>query len=152
PPGPGCKPQQGKPAYPPGQCKKGSVSDSTARPGESLTAQSGEGEFDNGSHVAVELHSQTVALGTVTTNSAGNAVVSFKVPTSLAAGTHEVVFTGPFFGASRSVSVPFTVVGKDGLPFTGFEVTAASLLGVGLVGAGTASVLVGRRRKGAPAA
>ena len=155
PPGPGCAPQQGKPAYPPGQCKKGAVSDSTATPGQPLTASSGEGQFDNDSAVSVELHSKTVALGTVTTNSAGEAVVTFKVPASLGAGQHEVAFTGPFFGVNRTVSVPFTVVGSatagSGLPFTGFGVTAASLLGVALIGAGTASVLVGRRKVASPA-
>lgn len=155
PPGPGCAPQAGKPAYPPGQCKKAAVSDSTATPGQPLTASSGEGQFDNNSSVSVELHSTTVALGTVTTNSAGEAVVTFTVPKSLGAGRHEVAFTGQFFGVTRTVAVPFTVVGgataAGTLPFSGFGLTAASLVGVGLIGAGTASVLVGRRRAASPA-
>lgn len=159
PPPSGCKPVAGKPAYPPGQCKKPGVSDSTAQPGQSLTATSGEGQFDPGSTVTVIVtgpDGQKLNLGSVTVNSAGEAVVTFKVPTSWGSGSATISFTGPFGGVTRSVNVPFKVTGAGGggssLPFTGFGITAASLLGVGLVGAGTASVLVGRKRKVTPGA
>ncbi|MFN2537280.1 MAG: hypothetical protein ABR549_03890 [Mycobacteriales bacterium] len=150
PPGPGCAPERGRPAYPPGQCKKPAVSDSTVTPGEPLTASSGEGQFDKGKKVKATGHSTPFSIATTSANSAGEAVVTFTVPSNLPAGQHSVVFTGPFFGTTRSVSVPFTVVGSTSasdLPFTGFQIGAASLLGVGLVGAGTISVLAGRRRK-----
>jgi LPXTG-motif cell wall-anchored protein len=154
-PSKGCKPAKGKPAYPPGKCKRKSISDGHADRGEHLKAYSGEGEFDKGKKVKVELHSTTYSVGTVTVDSSGGATVTFTVPKSMATGAHNVVFTGPFFGRTRSVSVPFSVnkpVGAahaagGGLATTGFEIGAASLLGVGLVGAGTAAVLSSRKRK-----
>ena len=153
PPPPGCKPEHGKPAYPPGQCKKAAITDSTATPGQSLTAYSGEGQFDPGSSANAELRSTPKSLGTVTVDSAGAASVTFTVPTDLSTGAHSVVFTGPFFGVNRSVAVNFQVVGAGaGLPLTGFEMGAAALLGVGLLGAGTIAVVSGRRRRLAPLA
>lgn len=150
PPGPGCKPVKGKPAYPPGQCKKAATSDSTPGVGEDITVDSGEGEFTDGTDVNVTFESKTIALGTVKANSAGLATITFKVP-SVAAGTHHVVFRGDFLGTPNTVSVTLQVHGAAaagaGLPFTGFELGAASLLGAGLLGAGTVAVVSGRKRK-----
>src|SRR5687767_1348724 len=80
PPSPGCKPEMGKPAYPPGLCKKAAVSDSTATRGQSMTVYSGEGHFDPNSSVDVELRSTPQSLGTVTAGEDGGATVTFKVP------------------------------------------------------------------------
>jgi hypothetical protein len=151
PPGPGCKPVKGKPAYPPGQCKKASTSDSTPTRGETVTFYSGEGQFTPGSTVHVRLGNTD--LGTVTADSSGAATFTFKIPSNLRAGKHAIVFTGDALGSANSVSVPFTVTGSgtavagSGLPFTGFELGAASLLGAGLLGAGTVAVVSGRKRK-----
>jgi hypothetical protein len=153
PPGPGCKPVKGKPAYPPGQCKKKAISDSSPSRGEDVTAYSGEGEFTDGQPVEVELHSKVYALGTVTADGAGAATVTFKIPSGISNGNHAVVFTGDFLGTRRSVSVGLAITGGStasnggGLPFTGFELGAASLLGAGLLGAGTVAVISGRKRK-----
>ncbi|MCU1596178.1 MAG: hypothetical protein JWO12_3570 [Frankiales bacterium] len=150
PPGTGCKPVQGKPAYPPGQCKKPAISDSSPSRGEKVTVYSGEGEFTKDSSVTVELHSTVYSLGTVTADSTGGATVSFTIPSSISTGRHAVVFSGDALGLPNTVSVGLTVSGSSaggGLPFTGFELGAASLLGAGLLGAGTLAVVSGRKRK-----
>ena len=189
PPGPGCKPEQGKPAYPPGQCKKAAISPHQAASGDQVTATSGEGQFDKGSKVKVEIHSVTVLVATATALASGEATAAFAVPSSVPNGSHTVTFTGPFFGVTRTVTLPLTVASRGvitgaqaaslpgsgavtgsgavagsgavsgsgggsstaGLPLTGAEVAGASALGLGLVGGGTAFMLVGRRRKAAVA-
>lgn len=152
PPSPGCNPAPGQPAYPPGQCADPAVSDSTATPGQTITVYSGEAQFDAGSTVTAELDGAQ-ALGTVTADEGGGATITFKVPDGTSVGRHSVVFTGGFFGVNRSVSVSFQVVGAaagGGLPLTGFEVGAAALLGIGLLGGGTIAVVSGRRRRLTP--
>jgi hypothetical protein len=146
-----CSP--GSTAYPPSSCATPAISDSTVVPGQSVTATSGDGQFTPGNRVNVELHSTAVPLGSVTASSAGAATITFTVPSTLSLGAHQVVFSGSLAGVPHTVSVPFTVVSAAAaapakqLSFTGFEVGAVSLLGLGLVGAGSASLLVGRRRK-----
>jgi hypothetical protein len=160
-PDPGCKPQHGKPAYPPGQCKKGGTSPSTAAHGQRVTAASGQGQFTPGTAVAVELHSHVVRLPVTTADSLGEATVAFIVPASLLPGRHQVVFTGDFFGTRRSVAVPFDVTDSvtalprtDGptfagiaLPRTGASIATAAGLGIGLVGLGSATAASARRRR-----
>lgn len=181
PPSPGCKPVAGKPAYPPGQCKKAAVTGDTS-PGGRAVGYSGEGQFDKGSTTSTELHSTVVAMGNLRVDLSGAATLRFTVPASFAPGAHSVVFKGTFFGQPRTVTVPFivpvsggttsavsggttsagaggsasggsgvsggTTSAGSGLPLTGFELGAASLLGVGLLGAGTVAVLSGRKKKG----
>ena len=63
PPPPGCKPVKGKPAYPPGQCKPKSISDSSATNGQSITVYSGEGAFDPGAVLTVTGFGPATAFG-----------------------------------------------------------------------------------------
>jgi hypothetical protein len=112
PPGPGCKPENGKPAYPPGQCKKPGITPHQANNGDNVSATSGEGQFDSGSKVKAEMHSITVLVGTVTALPTGEATISFAVPASVPAGNHTVTFTGTFFGVTRTVTLPLVVSSK----------------------------------------
>ena len=170
----GCKPIQGKPAYPPGQCKPKGIDPGTAAVCNSVTATSGEGQFDPRSTVRVNLHgAKGASLGTVTANANGEAVLAFKVPVGTPPGQYTVTFTGPFIGTTNSVTLnlKITTAGQtcgtgsgggsgagngngtgSGLPFTGFEFGMASVLGLGLIGGGTGIVIASRRRRDPAAA
>ncbi|MDT7537975.1 MAG: hypothetical protein QOI82_1560 [Actinomycetota bacterium] len=114
-----CKASQGKPPYPPGQCKKGSVSNPNAHPGEQQVAFSGDGEFDPGSTVRGENHSKVQQLGTTTADQMGGATFTFTIPQDADNGSHEVLFFGTLDGQAHQASVMYTVSrGKVGTKST----------------------------------
>lgn len=158
------------PQYPPAQNDQPAVSDSTAERGQEISASSGCAQFAPGSSVAFGVESVFQQLGTVIASVGGEATATFTVPTNLADGLHHVVFRGASLtGAATEVRIPFTVsggattaapvsgspsqggtvnVGGVNLPRTGSdEVVPLTLLGVGLVAAGAAMVVVARRRR-----
>jgi hypothetical protein len=141
--------------YPPGAtCTTGSgatTSAQTVRPGDPLTLT--VRGYAKSARILVQLHSTAVTLGSMTANTQGVATGTFTIPSSTAPGTYTVTASGRGAdGSTRVVAVPITIVAPtagagDTLSFTGFEMGAAALLGVGLIGAGTVAVVTGRKRK-----
>lgn len=95
------------------------------------------------------LFSNAIFLGTWTANSAGAAHFSVTIPASAPAGQHTLAFTGTDpAGNAITFTAPLTINGSgSGLPLTGAQIGAASVLGLGLLGAGTVAVIAGRRRR-----
>lgn len=132
--------------------------------GGSSTGQAGPGDtvdetatgFGAGTEAKATVESTPIGLGTLTADATGTIRFSVKVP-GVTPGLHHVVVRGVSpTGAAHIVSLPLTVTGAaagggtgSGLPFTGFELGAASLLGAGLLGAGTVAVVSGRKRRSA---
>ncbi len=109
--------------------------------------------FGPGSKVKIFLKSDPVLLGEFTADANGSVTTDVTIPANTANGLHHLEAVGvDANGLFYSVSTPLTVTGSQlagggGLPFTGFELGAASLLGAGLLGAGTLAVVSGRKRK-----
>jgi hypothetical protein len=130
--------------------------DTTFAPGESITVTlplPGDVPFAPGSEVTLSLNG--FPLGTFTADAAGRVVATFRIPAGTDAGSYTIEAAGvDAAGLALTYSLPITVAGSGdggGLPFTGAEVGIASLVGAGLLGAGTIAVAAGRRRKVAPA-
>lgn len=133
-----------------------SGSDTTFAPGETITITlplPGDVPFAPGSEVTVSLNG--FPIGVFTADALGNVVATFRLPAGTDAGSYTLEVAGvDAAGLALTYSLPITVAaGGDGggLPFTGAEVGIASLVGAGLLGAGTIAVGAGRRRKVAPA-
>lgn len=159
----------GSGGYPPAAgTQDAAVSDPTPARGQRVTATSGCREFAPGSQVSVRLGS--LLMGTTIASAQGEAVFSFVVPSTVADGGYEVLFSGlGFDGRQNAVGVPVQIAGgattgatapdaedEDGtvsvagvsLPRTGSaEVLPLTAAGIGLVAAGGALVLVARRRR-----
>lgn len=107
--------------------------------------------FQSDGFVTFYLYSTPVSLGTFQADGAGNLTRTFTIPKGTPAGIHHIVATGrDAIGAPRRASVEFRVVAGaqgSGLPLTGAEIGAGSLLGFALVGGGGVAVVAGRRRK-----
>jgi hypothetical protein len=136
--------------YPPGQqCIPFSITVTVVVNGQTVTVTvTGFAPF---SKVKIVLQPGSVGLGTFTTNGSGAVTATLTVPKGLGAGAYTITASGvDANGAVRILSAPLTVKSAgsgSGLPFTGFELGAASLLGAGLLGAGTIAVASGRKRK-----
>ncbi len=148
PKGSNCPNPAGK--YPPGQCKKG-ASDTTPTRGQSVTFTSGSGAFGAGQNVIFGICGLD-PIGTTTTDSTGNATVTFQIPSSLSNGPQATCFTG----GGSTVRVNFTLVGGSGaggssgssLPRTGADhIVELGVAGAGLVVLGAGAVVVARRRR-----
>lgn len=160
-----CQPGgQGQPPYPPGLCKKPSVSNGDAQPGESQTVTSGDGQFTGGSGVIGTLvncatNAKVLDLGSTTASSLGGASFTFTVP-SVPTGQYCVQFRGKLNGANRGVSTAFAITqgsgslsgGGNNLPTTGSNVLELTGTGAGLVLVGGGIVVLARRRRSALAA
>ena len=114
------------------------------------------------STVELVLHSVAFNLGSFTADSAGTVTASVMVPAGFTPGAHTVTASGiATDGSPRIMSAPVSVLvapatgtgtgttpgGIGGLPFTGFEVGSAALVGAGLLGAGGIAIYSGRKRK-----
>lgn len=138
-----------------------SISDSTPVPGQTVTVTTAAGSFAAGEAVEYGVESTYQRLGTTTADATGAAGATFRIPTDLDAGRHDVVFTGT---SGTVVRVGFRVVSaaddgrddrdRDGdgvggaLPFTGSgDIVAISSTGAALVVAGVGLVVVARRRR-----
>jgi len=85
-------------------------------------------------------NSTPVTLGTASSNASGSLSFSFTVPTSVPAGSHSVTAT---LAGNVVASAAITVTG---LPATGLDTAAATLVGALLLLTGAASVALRRRR------
>lgn len=137
---------------PPDACVPGSATATAVTAGGDVTVSTDllGGDTDGNDGVA----STFVQTGTFHVPASGHLVVAVHVPASTPAGSHHIVLNGiSKAGTPLAVLFPIRVLaaGGSGLPLTGAEVGAASLLAAGLLGAGTVAVVVSRRRK-APAA
>lgn len=134
--------------YPPGvECTPVTLTDTVVAPGETLTVT--VTGFGAGTDVTFAFPTVPVSLGSFTTDASGSLTASLRIPSSLDAGTYVLTASGVAAdGSARILSSTLTVTdaGSD-LPLTGFEIGAASVLGVGLLGAGTLAVASGRKRK-----
>lgn len=149
--------------YPPGAfCTTGvgvGLGDQAPAPGKSFHIHINAGTFKANSQVTIQLHSVTVELGTFTTDSAGALDADVVVPTDFPAGAHTltlggvdkagnpVVLSQAIAVVARSGGNTGDAGGGSGLPFTGAEIGVAALVGAGLVGAGGATLIAGRKRK-----
>lgn len=100
--------------------------------------------------VTVTINGQTVTLGTFVADANGDVSANVALPNSVKAGSYTITASGvDASGAARVLTSAITVAASTGggLPFTGQEIGIASLLGAGLVGAGSVAVVAGRRRK-----
>ena len=127
----------------------GTTGSSTVTPGGTTTV-TGTG-FTSGSTVAVTVCGEE--SDSLTADDSGTVSGTVTIPSD-ASGSCTITLTGPSSsGGVQVVSLPVTVssaaagAADPGLPFTGFELGAASVLGAGLLGAGTIAVLAGRKRK-----
>lgn len=113
--------------------------------------------FAPGSPVLAELHSTVVTLGTFTASSQGTVAGRVRIPSSVPAGSHTLVFTGrDGSGAAQTARVSIVVAraaagtgGAKDLPFGGFPVVPVAVVGAGLLGGGAVFVVASRRRKAA---
>lgn len=132
------------------------VSDSTATPGQTITADSGSGSFEPDEQVEVRVlgsNFDVVCEESATADSTGNVEAECTVPSNAQPGRARVLFTSLVNG--DEVSVPFTVVsgaaaspGRGQLPRTGADhVTELTAAGIGLVLFGAGIVAVARRRR-----
>jgi LPXTG-motif cell wall-anchored protein len=137
--------------YPPGSsCTFGVFTSSTVTAaGQTITITAAG--FQNDSTGEITFLSTPVSLGTFTANSAGVVTATVKIPANAAAGVHHINISGVApDGSARVLSTRIVVGGAgsgSGLPLTGGQIGAASVLAVGLLGAGTLSVVASRRRK-----
>lgn len=137
-------------------CSEG-VSDSTAEPGQPLTATTAPDSFTPGSPVEVGVESTYQRVGSTTAAQNGSANLTFTVPTNLSPGRHHVVFSGVRNGVPNQERIPFTVVGSQAtgaaksasrLPRTGDDtLIPLTLVGLSLIALGTATVVAARRRR-----
>ena len=138
-------------------CSPGTQSGSTVDPGGTITIVAPG--FGPNSPVTITVCGKPYTTGgPFSAGSDGTFSGTVTVPSDTSAGSCTIVVsgTGPN-GAARAVSFPITVTssgtgggsgnGGGGLPFTGFELGAASVLGAGLLGAGTIALIAGRKRK-----
>lgn len=106
-------------AYPPAAgTQDAAVSDPTPQRGQRVTATSGCREFAPGRSVSVRVGS--LLVGSTIASAQGEAVTSFIVPTTLADGGYEVLFSGlGFNGQPNVVGVPIQIAGGTGGAATG---------------------------------
>lgn len=91
---------------------KASTSSSTVKPGATQTV-SATG-FAPRERVTVTLHSAPVVVAAVTADALGSVRASYRVPSTLPAGSHQVVLSGRSSGltAARSFTVPASTTGS----------------------------------------
>ena len=136
--------------YPPGvPCIPFTITVTVVVDGQTFTIT--VGGYKAGSAVEFVIHSSPKSLGTFTADAAGNVTATLQLPTDVPAGQHVLTASGVGpDGKPRILSSPLAVKAKSagsGIPFTGFELGAASLLGAGLLGAGTIALVSGRKRQ-----
>ncbi len=96
--------------------------------------------FVAGESVTVAAHSTTINLTTVTANSAGTAVATVAVPSTLAAGSHTITMTG----AHQVDTFAFQIAAPAPLPATGANTTMLVFWGALLVVSGSIAIRVSR--------
>ena len=138
--------------YPPGVgCTPVAITVTTATAGQDVTlTMSG---FGAGSAVtfAITCASGTGGnLGTFNAGSTGSVTATVKIPSSCGVGVATITASGTGANGAaliQSASLTIKAAAGGGLPFTGFQLGAASLLGTGLLVAGAIAIVSGRKRK-----
>ena len=132
----------------------GSVSPSSVAPGGIITVQT-DG-WKSGSSVSAILHSDPVALGTLTADGSGLASARFSIPANVATGSHSVVLTGTDpSDAPRIVTIPVTVatggsgIAGQALAFTGAHARDLTSVALLLIAVGLFVLGQVARRRGA---
>jgi len=109
----------------------------------------------------VVLHSDPIALATVTADATGAMTAQVTIPAGAAVGSHTVTVTGAApDGSTRELSGALTILGSDGattapggsttrqeLPRTGAESRRLFSSAISLVGAGMLLVIAAKRRR-----
>lgn len=119
---------------------------------------SGFGPFES---FTIVIFSDPVNVGTFTTDGSGNATVTFPLPGGLDPGAHTIVATGSNGSVAQAgFTIPgglaFTGEGQgtggtatgggSGLAFTGIAIGGSLVLALGLLTAGTVTLMAGRRQ------
>jgi hypothetical protein len=112
--------------------------------------------FQSDESVTLVLYSTPYPLGTFTTDAAGSLTTTVILPSNLPAGSHTIVATGnQGSAASFGFTVQSAVIdsapadtggGSPDLAWTGVAVGGSLVLALGLLIAGTITLLAGRRR------
>lgn len=114
--------------------------------------------FAPDSTVVIQIHSVVQTLGTFTADHAGVVSGWLTIPSDFS-GQHAIVFSGrdasgktrvlvsDVMVATPAAAKPTAASSGGSLPLTGAEVAVAAMVGAGLVGAGGATLLAGRRRR-----
>jgi LPXTG-motif cell wall-anchored protein len=135
--------------YPiPSTCLPATADKTEVGPGGEVSGDVGPVDDPVGEYI----ESTPVFLGTSgPPDAAGIVHYTVKIPANTAPGQHNLVFEGHNATGTVTFAVPITVTaapgGGSGLPLTGGQIGAASVLAVGLLGAGTLTVVASRRRK-----
>ena len=136
--------------YPPGLCRNASVTSNTQTPRAGGTITLSYTGLRPGTTVNITLDSNGVSLGSFTVGAGGNLSVSVRIPSGYA-GAHTIIATGTSTsGSAIDFSLPITIRSAQqtgGLPFTGSNTAVEGAAGIGLVAAGAAVVVLGRRRR-----
>ena len=151
--------------YPPGvQCTAVASTVTSTPPDAPFTYR--VGGFKPYSTVHLVLHSTPIDLGTAIADGEGFATFEVRIPGFVPSGEHTLTASGidpsgkprilvsaltvtqPIALAASGTTVATPSEGHTGsIPFTGFELGAASLLGFGLLGTGAIAVVTTRRRR-----
>jgi len=112
--------------------------------------------WKSGSSVSAILHSDPVALGTLTADGSGLASARFSIPANVATGSHSVVLTGTDpSDAPRIVTIPVTVatggsgIAGQALAFTGAHARDLTSVALLLIAVGLFVLGQVARRRGA---
>jgi LPXTG-motif cell wall-anchored protein len=137
-------------------CLPAQTSDSVVEPGEPVTVTAGPVVAN--SEGGIFLASTPVLIGHYQADSAGIITATVEIPENTSPGKHTIIIPGTSpAGDAVTFATEITVLADgdgtgSGLPITGTEIGVASLVGAGLLGAGTIAVVATRRRKATPAA
>lgn len=119
------------------------ASTTSAGPGDPVELN-GTG-FRPGTTITITFESTPVVLETTVADASGSFSETVRIPRGAAPGEHTLRASGTAAGGgTRSISVPFTVVG-GGLAFTGANVLMLAAIAIGLVIVGTVLVTAKHR-------
>ncbi len=141
-------------AYPPPPSCSLTVGSVDLAPNQSVNV-SGD-DFTPNTPVTLTLDSSATVLGTFTSDSAGKLTAAVTMPSTLTAGSHQIIASANNLscqiGASdtavtTSTTPPSSNTDFSGLAFTGFAAITVAVLGGLLLIGGLAFQLIGRRRR-----
>jgi hypothetical protein len=142
--------------YPPSICATLSVSTTAPLPGEQITVSGSD--FNANASVRLELHSNTVVLKTVTTDSTGSFSTLVTLPSNVS-GTHTIVAATGFNSAGGTCPPPEISLGfqgqsssqggghHGGTSGTGQDILIMLIAAAVLISAGVAFNRSGKRRR-----
>jgi hypothetical protein len=136
-------------SYPPGPGASLGVSTTTPFAGEQITVSGAN--FNASKPVTVNMNTQTVELGTTTTNAAGSFSLKVTIPSD-ATGSHSISVSGPAVPTecppgSIAITIASSSSPKPPLSFTGVEIGALIAVALLLLAGGVLFATAGRRRQ-----